>query len=321
MQSPVRSGVDRPVHWERARLPKWLKRPLPAGNLDRLTERVLARLRLETVCANACCPNRPGCYARGVATFLILGNVCTRRCPFCSVGSGRPAEPAADEPLRVAEAAAALNLKHVVITSVTRDDLPDGGAEQFHRTIMAVRQRTEATVEVLTPDFRGSRAAIDTVLSADLHVYNHNVETVPRLYASVRPAASYRRSIELLRYVKLQRPQLLTKSGIMVGLGESWAELLDVLADLRAAGCDIVTIGQYLAPGPEYHPVRRYVTPDEFHDLERHARRIGFEYVAAGPFVRSSYFAEQAYEAAKSKAESRSGQLRSDPLACSAYRR
>jgi len=273
--------------------------------LNGLTERVLSRLQLATVCENARCPNRPGCYARGVATFLILGEVCTRRCSFCSIRSGRPRQPADDEPVRVAEAAAALKLRHVVITSVTRDDLPDGGADQFRRTIEAVRQRTGATVEVLTPDFRGRRAAIDTVLSAAPDVYNHNVETVPRLYRRVRPAANYRRSLELIRYVKRRRPDLLTKSGLMLGLGESWPEVLDVLADLRAAGCDMLTVGQYLAPGPEYHPVQRYVPPEEFAELERCARRIGFRYVAAGPFVRSSYFAEQAYEAVSGAAASR----------------
>src|SRR5438045_5236618 len=220
------------------RLPNWLKRQLPAGNGNFFTQGLLRELRLETVCENARCPNRPECYARRTATFMILGNVCTRPCGFCSVHKGTPDELEADEPERVAEASARLGLRHVVITSVTRDDLPDGGADHFRRCILAVRERTGAAVEVLTPDFLGDTAAIDRVLEAAPEVYNHNMETVPRLSKKVRGRASYQRSLDLLAHVKRRAPGIVTKSGLMLGLGESTDELFDVLADLRGAGCD-----------------------------------------------------------------------------------
>jgi lipoic acid synthetase len=275
------------------RLAPWLKRALPRGNENFLTHNLLRELRLETVCENARCPNRPDCYARRTATFMILGNVCTRPCGFCSVPRGEPTDLEADEPARVAEAAARLGLKHVVITSVTRDDLPDGGADHFYRCVLAVRQRTGASVEVLTPDFLGDRAAIDRVLEARPEVYNHNTETVPRLYRKVRGRAEYQRSLDLLRHVKQSAPDIVTKSGLMLGLGETTGELLDTLADLRAVDCDALTLGQYLAPTLKHIPVARFVPPEEFDALGALARSLGFKQVASGPFVRSSYHADE----------------------------
>lgn len=275
------------------RLPSWLKRELPRGNGNFFTESLLRELGLETVCENAKCPNRPECYSKKTATFMILGNVCTRPCGFCSVPRGQPLELEADEPERVAEAAFRLGLRHVVITSVTRDDLPDGGADHFRRCILAVRARTGAVVEVLTPDFLGDFAAINHVLSASPEVYNHNMETVPRLYRKVRGRAEYQRSLDLLSHVKQCRPEINTKSGLMLGLGETRDELFDVLADLRAVDCDNLTLGQYLAPTLRHIPVTRYVPPPEFDELAVHARRLGFQHVASGPFVRSSYHAAE----------------------------
>jgi lipoic acid synthetase len=275
------------------RLPDWLKKPLPEGNGNFFTQGLLDELRLETVCENARCPNRPECYSRRTATFMILGNVCTRPCGFCSVTKGAPDPLEDDEPARVAEAAARLGLRHVVITSVTRDDLPDGGADHFRRCILAVRQRTGAPVEVLTPDFLGDTAALDTVLSAAPEVYNHNMETVPRLYRKVRGRASYQRSLDLLAYVKARAPGTVTKSGLMLGIGETTGELFEVLADLRGAGCDTLTLGQYLAPTLKHVPVARFVPPAEFDHLAALARTLGFRKVVAGPFVRSSYHADE----------------------------
>ncbi len=275
------------------RLPSWLKRPLPAGNENFFTHDLLRELRLETVCENARCPNRPECYARRTATFMILGNVCTRPCGFCSVPRGVPESVEDDEPARVAEASARLGLKHVVITSVTRDDLPDGGADHFYRCVVAVRQRTGAAVEVLTPDFLGDTAAIDRVLQAEPEVYNHNMETVPRFYKKVRGRADYQRSLDLLAHVKRRKPRLLTKTGLMLGLGETTEELLDVLADLRAVACDMLTLGQYLTPTLKHVPVVRYLPPAEFDGLAALARSLGFKKVSAGPFVRSSYHADE----------------------------
>jgi lipoic acid synthetase len=274
-------------------LPSWLKRTLPRGNGNYFTHDLLRELRLETVCENARCPNRPECYARRTATFMILGNICTRPCGFCSVPRGQPDELESDEPDRVALAAHRLGLRHVVITSVTRDDLPDGGADHFYRCILAVRDKTGAVVEVLTPDFLGDERAIDRVLEARPEVYNHNMETVPRLYKKVRGRADYQRSLHLLAYVKRQAPGTTTKSGLMLGLGETTDELLDVLADLRAVQCDTLTLGQYLAPTLKHVPVVRYLTPEEFDALAVLARSLGFSQVASGPFVRSSYHAEE----------------------------
>src|SRR3954464_15179895 len=236
------------------RLPTWLKRDLPRSNENSYTHSLLRELRLETVCENARCPNRPECYSRRTATFMVLGNVCTRPCGFCSVPRGETLELEDDEPQRVAEAAARLGLRHVVITSVTRDDLPDGGADHFARCVAAVRERTGAAVEVLTPDFLGDPAAVDRVIAARPEVYNHNLETVPRLYRKVRGRADYRRSLDLLRRVKDRAPDMVTKSGLMLGIGETVDELLDVIADLREIDCDVLTLGQYLAPTLKHIP-------------------------------------------------------------------
>jgi lipoic acid synthetase len=275
------------------RLPAWLKRPLPVGNENFYTHNLLRELRLETVCENARCPNRPECYARRTATFMVMGNVCTRPCGFCSVPRGTPDDLESDEPQRVAEASHRLGLKHVVITSVTRDDLPDGGAEHFYRCVVAVRQRTSAVVEVLTPDFLGDTAAIDRVIESQPEVFNHNTETVPRYYKKVRGRADYQRTLDLLARVKRTAPHITTKSGLMLGLGETRDELLDVLADLRAARCDVLTLGQYLTPTLKHVPVERYLPPEEFTELAVLARSLGFKQVASGPFVRSSYHADE----------------------------
>jgi lipoic acid synthetase len=275
------------------RLPSWLKRTLPRGNGNFFTHDLLRELRLETVCENARCPNRPECYARRTATFMILGNVCTRPCGFCAVSRGSPDLVEADEPERLAEAAERLGLKHVVITSVTRDDLPDGGAEHFRQCVLAVRRRTGAAVEVLTPDFLGDLRAVERVLESRPEVYNHNMETVPRLYRRVRGRADYRRSLNLLAHVKACSATTTTKSGLMLGLGETHEELFEVLADLRDSGCDVLTLGQYLAPTLKHVPVARYVPPEEFDELAVLARTLGFRQVVSGPFVRSSYHADE----------------------------
>lgn len=279
------------------RLPRWLKREVPKGNANHFTARLLEELRLETVCDNAKCPNRMECYSQKTATFMILGNVCTRPCGFCAVSRGRPEALENDEPQRLAEAAVRLGLRHVVITSVTRDDLPDGGADHFARCVTTVRDRTGATIEVLTPDFLYNTAAIDCVVESAPEVFNHNTETVPRLYRSVRgPKSDYRWTLQLLRHVKLRSPSIKTKSGLMLGLGETRDELFDVLADLLDQGCDFLTLGQYLPPSDRHLPVVRYVPPEEFNELGNAARRLGFQQVASGPFVRSSYHAREMAE-------------------------
>jgi lipoic acid synthetase len=281
------------------RLPPWLKRPLPEPGMA-YTSGTIADLRLNTVCESARCPNRTECWSQQTATFMILGNVCTRPCGFCSVAKGKTEALELDEPERVAEAAERLGLRYVVITSVTRDDLPDGGAEHFAKCIHAVRERTGAAVEVLTPDFLGDTAAIDRVIEARPDVFNHNTETVPRLYHRVRRNAAYQRTLDLLARVKEKAPDMPTKSGLMLGLGETTEELLDVCADLRAVGCDMLTLGQYLQPSPEHLPVERYVPPEEFDAIGELVRGLGFSMVASGPFVRSSYHAgEMAAEATR----------------------
>ncbi|MSQ94156.1 MAG: lipoyl synthase [Gemmataceae bacterium] len=292
MQALTVVALDAPPPSPR-RLPAWLKRPLPVGNENFYTNNLLKELGLETVCENARCPNRPECYSRRTATFMIMGNVCTRPCGFCSVPRGTPEELENDEPERVAEASLRLGLKHVVITSVTRDDLPDGGAEHFYRCVLAVRERTGAAVEVLTPDFLGDSRAIDRVIEAQPDVFNHNTETVPRFYKKVRGRADYQRTLDLLAHVKRQAPHITTKSGLMLGLGETREELLDVFADLRAAHCDVLTLGQYLTPTLKHVPVARYLPPEEFDELAVLARALGFRQVASGPFVRSSYHADE----------------------------
>lgn len=282
----------------RRRLPPWLKRPLPQPDMM-FTGNVIRDLRLETVCESARCPNRTECWSQRTATFMILGNVCTRPCGFCSVPKGKTESLEADEPERVAEAAARLGLKHVVITSVTRDDLPDGGADHFYRCVLAVRERTGAAVEVLTPDFLGKQSAIDRVIEARPDVFNHNTETVPRLYHRVRRNADYGRTLNLLARVKQVAPEMPTKSGLMLGLGETIDELFEVLADLRGVGCDMLTLGQYLQPTADHLPVERFVPPEEFDEIGDRARHLGISLVASGPFVRSSYHAGEMADSAR----------------------
>lgn len=280
------------------RLPKWLKRQIPKGNNVNHTASLLDELKLVTVCDSAKCPNRMECYSQQTATFMILGDVCTRPCGFCAVNRGKPEALELDEPDRLAEAAFRLGLKHVVITSVTRDDLPDGGAEHFYQCIKAVREKCDATVEVLTPDFLNNPEALMRVVEAKPEVFNHNTETVPRLYRRVRgPKSDYKWTLEMLRLIKEADPQIKTKSGLMLGLGETHDELFDVLSDLRSVGCDFLTLGQYLQPSTDrYLPVVRYVPPEEFNALGTAAKHLGFKKVASGPFVRSSYHARDMAE-------------------------
>jgi lipoyl synthase len=327
-------------------LPRWLKRNVPKGNANHFTAHTIAQFGLQTVCDHAKCPNRMECYAEKTATFMILGDICTRGCHFCSVRHGMPQAVDPDEPRRVAEAARQLGLRHVVITCVTRDDLPDGGAEHFCRTIAEVRRRgaesrataglsgsegdSEAaseelsltlalsrrergpntaltlalsrrergpdmpTIEVLPSDFAGNMAAVDRLIAAAPEVYNHNTETVPRLFAAVRnPKADYRWTLEMFRHIRHRNPAIQLKTGLMLGLGETTQELLDTLADLLEAGCRMLTLGQYLQPAADRLPVARYVPPEEFDELGRFARQMGFQQVASGPFVRSSYHARE----------------------------
>jgi lipoic acid synthetase len=266
-------------------------------------KRRLRALRLHTVCEEARCPNLSRCFQAGTATFMILGSTCTRTCRFCNVATGRPSAVDPDEPRRVAEAAAALGLRHVVVTSVNRDDLPlaDQGSAQFAQTVEAIRARLpSATIEVLTPDFQGERGPVERVLAARPDVYNHNVETVPRLYPSVRPGARYARSLALLAGLREsgsaeRSPRPFSKSGLMLGLGETPAEVQQVLRDLRGAGVDCLTLGQYLRPTLRHLPVQRYVEPAEFEELAAAARALGFRHVASGPLVRSSFHAEDVH--------------------------
>ena len=277
------------------RFPPWLTKRLPPPGATDGVRRILARLGLHTVCQSAHCPNLCECFARGTATFMILGDVCTRDCRFCAVAHGKPTPPDPEEPGRVAQATAELGLRHVVVTSVTRDDLPDGGASHFAATIAAIREACEATVEVLTPDFQGSREALEVVFAGRPDVFNHNVETIPRLYPLVRPEADFERSLHVLRLAS--EAGLVTKSGLMVGLGEGEDEVFEVLARLREAGCQMVTIGQYLRPSAAHVPVARFVCPEEFTRYSQEAKALGFAAVASGPFVRSSYHAAETFQA------------------------
>ncbi len=279
------------------RLPPWLRRNLEPGGGHGETADLIAELNLETVCSSAKCPNRLECWSQRTATFMILGNVCTRPCGFCSVPKGKTEELELDEPERVAEAARRLGLQHVVITSVTRDDLPDGGADHFRRTVEAVRAATGAVVEVLVPDFIGKDGALERLMAAKPDVFNHNTETVPRLYRTVRGRKSvYAWTLQLLADAKQILPSVKTKSGLMLGLGETRDELLDVFADLLDHGVDFLTLGQYLQPTLDSLPVERYVPPEEFDEIGALARSMGFKQVASGPFVRSSYHAREMNE-------------------------
>ena len=274
------------------RRPEWLRAPAPVGDNYRSVKSLVQDFRLHTVCESAACPNVGECWNHSTATFMILGDVCTRRCGFCAVRKGGPLRADYDEPGRVAEAAVALGLKYAVITSVNRDDRKDGGAELFALTIRAIRERLpDCRVEVLIPDFQGSHAALDAVLDAAPDVLNHNIETVPRLYPQVRLGARYERSMEILAQSKQTRPGIPTKSGLMLGLGELADEVLQVMRDLRARGVEILTLGQYLRPTEKHLPVIRYVPPAEFDELRRSGYEMGFRHVESGPLVRSSYHA------------------------------
>ena len=279
------------------RKPPWLKRRLPAGPVYGTVCHTIGARKLHTVCQEAQCPNQWECFSNKTATFLILGARCTRRCRFCAVAHGPQGPPDPEEPARLAEAAAEMGLEYVVVTSVTRDDLPDGGAGVFAATIRAIRRRLpQALVEVLIPDFEGSLAALDTVLDARPDVLNHNLETVPRLYATVRPEADYARSLHLLEASRVRAPSIPTKSGLMLGLGESDAEIRLSLAALAAVDCRMVTLGQYLQPSPEHLPVATYVTPEAFEGWRREALAMGFDQAACGPLVRSSYQARELFQ-------------------------
>lgn len=279
------------------RLPPWIRVRLPHAGVSDAVKQLLDECALHTVCRGAQCPNQHECFSRGTATFMILGGVCTRDCLFCAVRNGRPQPVDSDEPGRVAAAAQRLGLRYVVITSVTRDDLDDGGAAQFAQTVDAVRRMIPGVkVEVLVPDFQGRARDLDTVLGAGPDVLNHNLETVERLQRIIRPAASYEWSLGVLRHAANAVPKPVVKSGLMVGLGETDEEVFQAMADLRAAGCELLTIGQYLAPSPRHAPVRRYVHPDTFAAYARRGTAMGFRGVASGPLVRSSYLADRLFE-------------------------
>ena len=279
----------------RPRLPEWLRIKLPTSDSFARTRNLLSELKLHTVCESAQCPNHWECWEKGTATFMIAGDRCTRACGFCAVATAKPLALETDEPLRVAEATRRMKLKHVVITAVARDDLKDGGAEHFRQTINEVRRLNPTTViEILVPDFQDSDQCIDAVLSAKPQIFNHNLETVRRLTPSVRHRATYDRSLSVLKKAKQQgEPGLFTKSGMMLGLGEEDAEVLTAMQDLRAAGCDILTLGQYLQPSLKLLPVKEFVSPDKFALFKQRAEEMGFVHVARGPMVRSSYHADE----------------------------
>ncbi len=278
--------------------PDWIKVRAPVSTEYFSTRALLSELKLHTVCQEACCPNIGECFAHRTATFMLMGDVCTRNCPYCAVTHGRVRPLDADEPRRIARAVARLGLRHVVVTSVNRDDLQDGGAAHFAATARAIKSLSPSTrVEVLVPDFKGSHQSVETVIDAPVDVYDHNIETVPSLYAEVRPGGHYERSLDVLQHAKqtgrFVGRELLTKTGIMLGLGEEREDLMGVLRELRAVQCDILTLGQYLRPSKEHLPVVRYVTPSEFAELKTEALALGFRHVESGPLVRSSYHAWQ----------------------------
>jgi len=281
----------------KTRRPEWLKVKFSRNSGGERVENLIKNLNLNTVCREANCPNRSECYSKGTATFMIMGKNCTRRCRFCNVGDGRAEKLDEREPANVAEAVDTMKLKYVVITSVTRDDLPDGGAEHFAKTIEAIKKlRKNIKVEVLIPDMQGDEDSLRKVLAAEPDVLNHNIETVPRLYEKVRAQAEYKRSLELLSRSKEIAPHIKTKSGIMVGLGETKGEVIEVLKDLRNNSCDLLTLGQYLSPSKEHYPVEEYITPEEFRWYREKALELGFEGVASNPLVRSSYKAWELFE-------------------------
>lgn len=296
---PVLVTID-PATQPLPQRPKWLRAPAPIGDNYRELKDLIGRLRLHTVCESAACPNVGECWNQRTATFMILGNVCTRRCGFCAVSKGAPLPVDYDEPYRVAEAVAAMGLRFAVVTSVNRDDRKDGGAELFALTIRAIREGVPGCgVEVLIPDFQGSRDALQIVMEAAPDVLNHNTETVPRLYRQVRLGARYERSLDLLAAAKEFAPRRPTKSGLMLGLGEAPEEVAEVMRDLRAHRVDILTLGQYLRPSPKHLPIVRYVPPEEFAAFRKLGHEMGFQHVEAGPLVRSSYHARDAAETGK----------------------
>ncbi len=286
------------------RKPRWLRMKIPTGEVPVWVNHLLKENHLHTVCEEAHCPNIGECWGMGTATFLIMGDTCTRNCRFCNVRTGRPAPLDPEEPRRVAEAAEKMNLRHVVITSVDRDDLPDGGAAHFAETIRRVREALPfSTIEVLIPDFRGNPEPLRVIMEARPDVLNHNIEMVRRLYPAVRPQGKYEWALAVLRNARAMRPDGLTKSGMMLGLGESWEEILETMRDLREADVDIFTVGQYLQPSRKHWPVSRYYTPEEFARLKELGLEMGFKWVESGPLVRSSYRAEEQVRTLKGQGE------------------
>jgi len=278
-------------------LPSWLKQKISFNSRYLEIKRLLEHYGLNTVCQSALCPNISHCFGNGTATFLIMGKYCTRNCRFCAVDKGSPEALPAGEPENIAKMVQLLNLSYVVITSVTRDDLPDGGAEHFAQTITALKElESKLMIEVLIPDFGGSVESLKTVINASPDILNHNVETIPRLYPDIRPMADYKQSLKVLRNAKKIDDGLITKSGIMVGLGETFKEILKIMEDLRSNGCEIVTIGQYLAPSKSHYPVVRYYTPEEFSELKKEVQKLGFRHVECAPLVRSSFHAEDQFK-------------------------
>ncbi len=282
------------------RLPEHLKRPIIDTEKTKLVRKILKTKCLNTVCEGARCPNKSECYSRNTATFLIMGNICTRNCRYCNIGTARPEPLDLNEPKHVAEAVKELDLKYAVITSVTRDDLPDGGAEHFKNCIDEIRKVCDAKIEILTPDFRAKTEALNTIIKAHPEVFNHNIETVKSLFKTARPQGNYNDSIQVLKYIK-DNSDIITKSGLMVGLGESLEEIEETLIDLKNAGVDIVTIGQYIQPSKEHLPVAKYYTPDEFEELRQLARKVGITNYQINPLVRSSYKASISWKEALEK--------------------
>lgn len=280
------------------RLPEYLKRPIIDTEKTKTVRKILKTKCLNTVCDGARCPNKSECYAHNTATFLIMGNVCTRNCRYCNIGTARPKPLDTEEPKHIAEAVKELGLKFAVITSVTRDDLPDGGAEHFKNCVDEIRKVSDAKIEILTPDFRGKKESLDIIIKAHPEVFNHNIETVKSLFKTARPQGNYDCSLSVLKYVK-DNSDIITKSGLMVGLGESIDEIEETLKDLKTAGVDIVTIGQYIQPSKEHLEVAKYYTPEEFEELKTLAKKVGIKNYQIGPLVRSSYQAKNSFEGVK----------------------
>ena len=278
------------------RLPEYLKRPIIDTETTKTVRRILKTKCLNTVCEGARCPNKSECYSHNTATFLIMGQVCTRNCRYCNISPARPEPLDPQEPEHIAEAVKELGLKYAVITSVTRDDLPDGGAEHFKNCIDEIRKISDAKIEILTPDFKGDRASLDTIISAKPDVFNHNIETVRRIFKTARPQGDYDCSLRVLKYIK-ENSSIVTKSGLMVGLDETGEDIEETLLDLKNAGVDIITIGQYIQPSKAHLEVAKYYTPEEFEDLKKLARKTGFKNYQIAPLVRSSYHAKNTFEA------------------------